>query len=81
MEKIANSVQTAERVLTVLTGDFNFLVEDTRRWCKSIGQWSGASDIEDERQLTAKLANPFGLHDWSQLRHSEGAITNPSLLL
>ena len=53
-------------VLTLLSGDFNYVTVDEDRWCKVSGEATGARDAREEREFQSDVAKPFALHELHQ---------------
>ena len=66
MRKVAARLNTVEKVLTVMTGDFNFVEKTQDRWDKENGKWTGEKDNQDERCLQEIIGQPFKLVEWEQ---------------
>ena len=59
-------LQPRAKALTILLGDFNFVISKKDRFNKVSGEWTGDSNVSDECSFQDVLATPFGLHEWDQ---------------
>ena len=59
-------LQPQESALTILMGDFNFVVDEKDRWNKQTAVWSGAPDLEEAREFQQVLLTPHGFNELLQ---------------
>ena len=63
---LARRCSPASEVLTVLGGDFNWVVQHRDRWSKQAGAFSGHRDAAEERHWSAAVAVPLRLTELLQ---------------
>ena len=65
-QTLHHAIRSQTDTLTIMTGDFNYVVADRDRFCKETGSWSGRRDQIEEAEFTEKIADPFGLYELEQ---------------
>ena len=75
MTRLSAALQPACRALTVLVGDFNFVIRDKDQRVKETGRWSGNSDAAEAADFDRLIGTPLELHEWEQdeLTHDAAA--------
>ena len=66
MDKMSHHIQSRETTLTVMIGDWNFVLEDNDRFSKATGAWSGAQDRKNAEHWEMRLQTPHKLHELQQ---------------
>ena len=64
--RLAAQIRPRTQVMTLIAGDFNFVVDPTDRICASSGMKTGARDYRDLARWRALVETPFGFHEWHQ---------------
>ena len=59
-----------DRVLSLLSGDWNYVVSNQDRWSCASKQWSGHSDHNESTTVTDEVFTPAGLHELYQEGHT-----------
>ena len=70
MRKVGGRISPRSTALTVLAGDFNFVVNATDRWSTQGERWADNGDGKDTEVLEECILHPFGLHEWEQSHHT-----------
>ena len=63
---ISRHMASPEQVLTIMMGDFNFVVDRRDRWSKNSGSWSGEADRGEADFFRTTLIQHFRLHELHQ---------------
>ena len=63
---LAGAMRPAHLALSILLGDFNWVPENTDRWHKRGGSYTGHRDARDEAHFVAHIARPFALRELRQ---------------
>ncbi|CAK0871611.1 unnamed protein product [Prorocentrum cordatum] len=66
LQHLGSHVQDRQKVLTVIAGDFNYVVAERDRINKDTGALKGDGDLRDEQAFQEHLATPHGLRDMFQ---------------
>jgi hypothetical protein len=66
---------SSEEVLTILSGDFNFVEHELDRWNLQVGVWSGAKDAGEADVFKTEVRQPFGLAEWEQGHFTHENVT------
>ena len=64
--KVALRISRKDQVMTVLTGDFNYVPDRVDRICGNTGSFTGGGDQDDEEHFHEILGIPHGLAEWHQ---------------
>ena len=72
MEKAAASASNPSQALTVMTRNFNYVVNRTDRICATTGAFTGGGDQDDEAIFQRLLATPLMLAEWDQEHFTHG---------
>ena len=67
-------------MLTILVGDWNFVVKDNERFSKTDAAWSGARDKQCAEDWVERLQNPHHLHELQQPHFTCDTATSRSRL-
>ena len=65
-EALAGQIAPANKVLTVLAGDFNYVTDRSDRICAKTAALTAAGDQDDGEHFQQVLGIPHGLAEWSQ---------------
>ena len=63
---IGRHVKHSNHVLSILTGDFNFVESEHDRICISSGEWTGSRDQNEAEVFKDCVLDPHGLVEWEQ---------------
>ena len=66
MQVLANHLQSPDKVLTVMAGDFNYVNSRLDRMCAKHGTFTGEGDHDDEKSFQTILGEAFQLAEWRQ---------------
>ena len=66
--RMSRHIQPNDKVLTVITGDFNFVEADEDRWNMDGGTFSGSNNLNghDASVFKSLLRDMHGIHEWAQ---------------
>ena len=63
---ISANIASKDEVLTILSGDFNFVEHNTDRWNLQGGGWTGLKDGGETKFFQKNVCQPNGLVEWEQ---------------
>ncbi|CAK0898228.1 unnamed protein product [Prorocentrum cordatum] len=64
------STTSQTSTLSIYMGDWNFVMEEKDRWCKTSGAWTGARDHEEKLAFEAVALHPHRMHELEQDLHT-----------
>ena len=66
IHKLASHLRPQSTTLSILLGDFNFVMDPKDRWSATAGDWADNGDGGDASLLQDEILEPFGLVEWEQ---------------
>jgi len=70
IRKLAAALRPQSTTLTVMMGDFNFVMNPRDRWSTSKLGWADNGDNKDAELLEKLILEPFGLVEWEQSHYT-----------
>ena len=78
--RLGQALARAETTLTVLGGDFNWVVTDADRRSLATAETSGRRDQREENHFQSVVGRPFGLHEMHQSEMTHASASARSRL-
>ena len=63
---ISMAMAAREQTLSLIMGDWNFVMDKVDRWSKCSGSWSGSGDALEAKAFLDDFVKPHRLHEWLQ---------------
>ena len=70
IRSIAEHMNPRDRVLTILSGDFNFVESEGDRASAATGQVSSQVDARETKAWLEAIADPHGVYEWAQPQYT-----------
>ena len=66
LTKLSKHLRPQTNTLSLIMGDFNFVVEPEGRWSASAGAWAPNGDLAEAEFFENSILKPFGFVEWDQ---------------